>query len=67
MQYLILSFNVIFPIFFMLALGYLMRELKLVAENGFKMFSRATFYIFIPALLFTNIYKSDLSSSLNVK
>ncbi len=67
MQYLILSFNVIFPIFFMLALGYLMRELKLVAESGFKMFSRATFYIFIPALLFINIYKSDLSNSLNVK
>ncbi|NLE25650.1 MAG: hypothetical protein GX625_09980, partial [Clostridiaceae bacterium] len=67
MQYLILSFNVIFPIFFMLVLGYLMRELKLVAESGFKMFSRATFYIFIPALLFINIYKSDLSNSLNVK
>lgn len=67
MQYLILSFNVIFPIFFMLALGYLIRELKLVAESGFKMFSRATFYVFIPALLFINIYKSDLESSLNVE
>ena len=67
MQYLILSFNVIFPIFFMLAVGYLIRELKLVAESGFKMFSRATFYVFIPALLFINIYKSDLESSLNVE
>ncbi len=67
MQYLILSFEVIFPIFFMLALGYLIRELKLVAESGFKMFSRVTFYIFIPALLFINIYKSDLSNSLNVR
>lgn len=67
MQYLILSFEVIFPIFFMLVLGYLIRELKLVAESGFKMFSRVTFYIFIPALLFINIYKSDLSNSLNVR
>ncbi len=67
MQYLVLSFKVIFPIFFMLALGYLMRELKLVAESGFKMFSKATFYVFIPALLFINIYKSNLANSLNMK
>ncbi|HHU89807.1 MAG TPA: AEC family transporter [Clostridiaceae bacterium] len=67
MQYLILSFEVIFPIFFMVALGYLIREFKLVTESGFSMFSRVTFYIFIPALLFVNIYKSDLTSSFNVR
>jgi len=67
MQYLILSFKVIFPIFFMLALGYSIREFKLVTESGFNMFSRVTFYIFIPSLLFINIYKSDLTSSFNAR
>jgi len=67
MQYLILSFEVIFPIFFMLALGYLIREFNLVTESGFNMFSRVTFYIFIPSLLFINIYKSDLTSSINAR
>ncbi|NLP00335.1 MAG: AEC family transporter [Clostridiaceae bacterium] len=67
MQYLILSIEVILPIFFMLALGYLIRELNLVTVSGFKMFSRVTFYIFIPALLFINIYKSNLANSLNIR
>jgi len=65
MQYLILSFEVIFPIFFMLALGYLIKKFKLITESGFNMLNRATFYIFIPSLLFINIYKSDLASSFN--
>jgi len=67
MQYLILSFEVIFPLFFMMTLGYIIKESKLVTENGFNMFSRVTFYIFIPALLFVNIYKSDLTSSFNAR
>ncbi|NLX65082.1 MAG: AEC family transporter [Clostridiaceae bacterium] len=67
MQYLILSFEVIFPIFFMLALGYSIRKFNLVTESGFNMFSRVTFYIFIPSLLFINIYKSDLTRSLNAR
>jgi len=51
----------------MLALGYSIREFKLVTESGFNMFSRVTFYIFIPSLLFINIYKSDLTSSFNAR
>lgn len=67
MQYLVLSIKVVFPLFFMMVLGYLIKELKIIAESGFKMFSKATFYIFLPALLFRNIYKSDLANTLNVK
>ncbi|MGI6084390.1 MAG: AEC family transporter [Acetivibrionales bacterium] len=67
MQYFILSFKVVFPLCFMMVFGYLVRKLDLIKESGFKMFSRTTFHIFLPVLLFVNVYKSDLANTLNIR
>src|SRR5688572_26092553 len=49
--------NVIAPIFLMMAVGFVVQR-----RIGFdlKSLTRLTFWVFVPALLFTNILESDL-------
>ncbi|MDF2700035.1 MAG: Auxin Efflux Carrier [Haloplasmataceae bacterium] len=65
MQHFIFIFtNVILPIFIIISCGYLMQ--KKFSLNTSTM-AKIQFYVFIPALLFTQIYKNDLDSSLFLK
>jgi predicted permease len=49
----------------MLALGYIIRQAKLVDEKGFVQLNALTFRVFLPLLIFRNIYTSDLSAAFN--
>lgn len=56
-----LFFNIILPIFIPIIAGYLLqRKFPLNVST----LTKVQFYIFIPALLFTTIYKTELNSSL---
>ena len=55
------SFNVVFPLFLLLALGYFLARIKLVNSSFVKTANNVTFKVFLPTLLFVNIYQADFS------
>lgn len=67
MENLLLSFNVIFPIFVMLAIGYGLKHFKLCNTSTIDSMNSISFKIFLPLLLFNNIYKTDVREAFNPK
>jgi len=62
MQYFIVSFQIIFPILFFMALGIVVRQAKLIGEDAFGQINRLVFRVFLPIKLFLEIYQSDFGS-----
>lgn len=62
MQYFIISFQIIFPILFFMALGIVIRQAKLVSEDAFGQINKLVFRVFLPIKLFLEIYQSDFGS-----
>lgn len=58
MESLKLSFESIMPLFILMALGYIIREIKLADKSNFDVMNKLVFTIFLPTLLFYNIYKT---------
>lgn len=56
------AFSVLFPLFAKIALGYGIRNLKLLSEKTLKEMNNVVFRVFLPTLLFSNIYKTDFST-----
>ncbi len=67
MENLIISFNVVVPLFLNILLGYILKITKLWDEHTLKVMNKAVFKSFLPILLFYNVYKTDLKSGLNPK
>lgn len=67
MENLILSINVVLPLFLTMALGYVLKCLKMFDDNTLKVMNNITFKVFLPLLLFYNIYKTDLNGAINLK
>jgi len=67
MENLILSINVVLPLFLTMALGYILKCLKMFDDNTLKVMNNITFKVFLPLLLFYNIYKTDLNGAINLK
>lgn len=55
------------PIFLLMALGYLLKLLKFAEKSTFDAINRLVFKIFLPILLFYNIYTTDLNLVFNGK
>lgn len=67
MQSLQLSFNAVAPIFILLILGYITRRLKMADKKTFDNINKLIFNIFLPVLLFYNIYKTESFSIFDMK
>ena len=67
MENLIISLNVVLPLFFCMALGYFLKGIKLCDEAGFKTINKLVFKVFLPIYLFKSIYSTDLSAAFNGK
>lgn len=67
MENLILSFNVVSPLCLVMALGYFLKYIKILDDSSVKVMNNATFKVFLPTLLFYNIYTTDLGSVFNPK
>ena len=65
MEELRLSANAVLPVFLMMAAGYLSRELGVLERGDVGKMNRVAFRVFLPCLLFYNVYRSDLSSAVN--
>ena len=67
MENLILSLNVVLPLFITKSLGYFLKSLNMFDNNTLDTMNNITFKSFLPMLLFYNIYKTDLQGVFNLK
>lgn len=65
MDNLILSFNVVLPLFLCIALGYFLRRIGMYDKETLKKLNTLCFKVFLPIYLFHNIYTTDLSAAFN--
>lgn len=66
MEGLILAASVVFPIFAMTALGYVLKLFKMYDDNALAVINKLVFKVFLPVLLFYNIYKTDIETISNM-
>ena len=67
MNNLILSINVVTPLFFTIMFGYFIRKIDLVDDYALKKINNLIFKTFLPMLLFFNIYNTKIEGNLNIK
>lgn len=63
MQNLVVSFNAIAPLFLLIAAGFLIRRQGLVRDEALPQMNSLAFTVFLPALLFSNLYSTNLQSA----
>ncbi len=64
---LMFSLNVVFPLLVIMAVGYAARLLHVIGPTGVREANRAVFRIFLPLLLFFNIYDTRIDSTADVR
>lgn len=67
MENLILSLNVVLPLFLTMALGYFLKLIGMFDKKLLDSMNNLVFKAFLPVLLFSNIYKTNLEGALNTK
>lgn len=67
MNLFITSFMVVFPLALKLLLGFTIRKTNILSLNTFKEFNKLIFTLFLPVLLFNNIYHSNMGEDFNGK
>jgi predicted permease len=59
MDSIILSLEAVAPIFILMLVGYFIKLIKIADKSQFDAMNRLVFKLFLPVLLFYNIYKTD--------
>ena len=67
MENLILSLNVVLPLFLMIVLGYVLKMIRVYDEHTISGMNQLVFKVFLPLLLFINIYQTDVAGVFNLK
>lgn len=67
MDNLILSFNVVLPLFLCILLGYFLRRIRMVDTPSLNTMNKLCFKVFLPIYLFNNIATTNLSAAFNGK
>lgn len=66
MDNIIVSFNIIAPVFFLMVLGYFLVNYTSLADGKLtKQANAIVFKIFLPCMLFYNVYQSDIGSEIH--
>lgn len=67
MESLILSFEAVAPIFILMLLGYFLKRIKLAEKQHFDAMNKLVFKVFLPVLLFNNVYNTEVSGIIDPK
>ncbi len=67
MSNLYTSFSVVFPLFSMMLLGYALRFIKVFNADFLRDLNNLCFKVFLPVLIFYNIYNSDFENDFSLK
>lgn len=65
MENLILSVNVVLPLFLLMVAGYFTKQIKLYDMKSHAVMNKLVFKVFLPVLLFKNIYTTSLETEIN--
>ena len=65
MDSLILSLEIVLPLFLLMALGYVIKLTGMMNETSVKQVNKVIFKIFLPLLVFCNIYNTEITESFN--
>ena len=57
MEDLIFALNAVLPIILMIVVGYILKKIKLLREDTAKKLNTLVFRVFLPVMLFLNVYK----------
>ena len=66
MENLIISLNVVLPLFFLIALGYGLKKIKMYDKITLNTINKLVFKVFLPVYLFQSICSSDLSAAFDI-
>lgn len=67
MECIILAFKVVFPILVYVSIGYFFKIIKLYDEKGTKAVNDLVFKLFLPCMLFYNIYTTEVNKIFDIK
>ncbi|MDY3928929.1 MAG: AEC family transporter [Clostridia bacterium] len=67
MENLVLSFTVVLPLFIMMVLGYFLKFIKIFDKHTLDKLNSSIFKVFLPILIFYNVYTSEISDVFNPK
>ena len=67
MNNMIISINVIMPLFITIILGYFIRQIGLFDEHTVKIMNNVTFKTLLPILIFNNVYNTNIAGVFNGK
>jgi len=67
MNSMYVAFSAVFPILLYISIGYFLKTVKLLEENSLSKINILVFKLFLPCLLFYNIYTTKLSEVFNLK
>ena len=67
MQNFLISFRVVFPIFLLMVLGWFIKRIKLVNDTTVKQVNQLIFRVFLPTMIFKNVYDSEIADVFNVR
>ena len=65
MNDLIFAVNAVFPIILMVAVGYILKRIHMIDMNSAKVMNRLVFKLFLPTMLFLNVYKIENIGSMD--
>ena len=60
------SFNVIFPIFLVMALGYFLRKINIINAKFIEIGTKLTFTVAIPCMVFANLINADINETFDL-
>ena len=67
MESIKLSFEAVMSIFILMMVGYFIKKIKLADKKSFNVINKLIFKVFLPVLLFYNIYNTNLAGLFDVK
>ncbi len=67
MESIKLSFQAVMPIFILMLVGYIIKKLRIADKKSFDAMNKLNFKIFLPMLLFYNIYSTKSTDIFNLR
>ena len=67
MENLLLCFHAIMPLLLLMLLGYFLKQINFIPKSGFDAIDKLCFKIFVPVMLFNNVYTADFSTEFNLQ
>lgn len=61
MEMILLALDVVIPLFIIMAAGYVARRVGIIADSGVGTVNKLLFWIFLPCIMFSSIYTTDIS------